>query len=87
MDIEILNKNFPKGKTLVAKVVNIQPFGVFLDIDFPDALGLIKVIDLGLRGVQISSISIGDEMCVKVLGCVDKGRDIHSVYEVIFELY
>jgi len=88
MDLITVKENYPIGKKLIAKVLSVYPFGAFLDLGYPNVIGLIKITDLAIKGFKVSDTNhliVGQELSVKVLNCLERSSS-NFPYEVIFEI-
>lgn len=73
---EEAKKRFPVGARVCGIVTQHQPFGIFVDLDDPEALGLVQIIDFLDKGRMTPEQypPIGASIEAVVLGHTDDRR-------------
>ena len=76
MDWEQAKQRFPVGRLVQGRVTAHQPFGIFVDLGDPVAVGLVPItdfLDVG-RMTPEQYQAVGSEVTAVVLGHTDAGR-------------
>ena len=73
--IEDVTRDVEEGKIYTAKVVQVEPFGCFVEV-WPGCEGLVHISKLAKERVEKTEdvVKVGDEIVVKAIGRDNKGR-------------
>ncbi len=85
--IEDIAREVEQGKIYNAKVIDIEDFGVFVEL-WPGMEGLVHISKLDTKRVEKCTdvVKLGDEILVKAIGTDKKGRQNFSRKDVLEEL-
>ena len=80
MNFNEVQRVYCEGMKLNGCVKHIFPFGVFLDFEDANVVGLVEVTELAQHNVNTSDnpLKIGDILFVEVLGCL-QGNPIQII--------
>ena len=72
----IIKNTYPLGNIILGRVLLHRPFGIFIDINDNDILGIVGIIDfLEEDNTSRPYPEIGSEVCCKIIGYTEDTRN------------